>query len=61
MARVGRGRLLSTTVSHVSPEPNPSNTPHSGPSPVVVVPLDTDIQRTWSRMKSTHALDMLPY
>ena len=52
--------LWSTTVSTVSPGPNPNRTPHSSPSPVVLSPLPADFLLISSRMNNTHALDMLP-
>ncbi|KAK6929614.1 hypothetical protein RJ641_003708 [Dillenia turbinata] len=50
-----------TTVSTVSPGPNPKSTPHSSPSPVVLSPSSADFLLISSKMNSTQALDMLPY
>ncbi|RCV32857.1 hypothetical protein SETIT_7G036500v2 [Setaria italica] len=55
------GTLWRTTVSTVRPGPKPKSTPQSMPSPVVARPSSAENFRISSRMKSTQALDMLPY
>ncbi|KAK8548477.1 hypothetical protein V6N12_061391 [Hibiscus sabdariffa] len=53
--------LWSTTVSTVSPGPNPNSTPHSSPSPVVASSFSFDFLLISSIMNNTQALDMFPY
>ncbi|TVU11043.1 hypothetical protein EJB05_44605, partial [Eragrostis curvula] len=60
-AHLAIGTLRRTTVSAVSPGPKPKRTPQSKPSPVVASPSLAERLRISSRMKSTQALDMLPY
>ncbi|PIA36539.1 hypothetical protein AQUCO_03300018v1, partial [Aquilegia coerulea] len=55
------GILCRTTVSTVRPGPNPNNTPHSIPSPVVAFPSSTDLFLISSRIKRTVALVKFPY
>ncbi|PWA53336.1 hypothetical protein CTI12_AA446090 [Artemisia annua] len=53
--------LWRTTVSTVSPGPNPNNTPHSRPSPVVLNPSVAEECLISFRINRTQALDMFPY
>ncbi|KAE8076234.1 hypothetical protein FH972_014897 [Carpinus fangiana] len=57
---VGQYKLWSTTISTVSPGPNPKSTPHSSPSPVVFSPFSTDFLLMSSKINNTQALDILP-
>ncbi|KAF7837338.1 hypothetical protein G2W53_005820 [Senna tora] len=53
--------LRRTTVSTVSPGPNPNSTPQSSPSPVVLSPSSIDFLLISSNINNTQALDMFPY
>ncbi|KAL1171112.1 hypothetical protein V6Z11_A05G257500 [Gossypium hirsutum] len=53
--------LRSTMVSTVRPCPNPNNTPHSRPVPVVALPSNIDIFLISLRTNITVGLRMFPY